>query len=168
MRMNRRKRRVGLTLLELMIVLVILVGLIALVGPRLLGSQAKADIKATKTQIGNLESALKLYAVDMRTFPSSEDGLKALLTRPTDEKKARKWDGPYLDDEIIPGDSWDNDFVYEYPPTKGTRDFPNISSMGPDGEPNTEDDIVNWRGSGEDGEEGDVDGDSLDAGGSGE
>jgi general secretion pathway protein G len=155
MKRNHGRHRAGLTLLELMIVLVILVGLIALVGPRLLGSQAKADIKATKTQIGNLESALKLYAVDMRTFPGTEDGLQVLLKPPADEKKARKWDGPYLDDEIIPGDSWDSDFVYEYPPTKGTRDFPNIFSSGPDGEPNTDDDITNWRESTEEGDAGD-------------
>lgn len=145
MQRSHRIRRSGLTLLELMIVLVILVVLISLVGPRLLGTQAKADIKATKTQIGNLESALKLYAVDMRTFPNSEEGLQALLTPPVDEKKSRKWEGPYLDDEIIPGDTWDNEFVYEYPPSQGVRDFPNISSPGPDGESNSEDDIVNWR-----------------------
>ena len=141
----RKRQRAGLTLLELMIVLVILVGLIALVGPRLLGTQAKADVKNTKTQIGNLESALKLYAVDMRGFPNTEDGLKALLEPPADEKKSRAWQGPYLDDEIIPGDAWENQFLYEYPPTKGKRDFPNIASPGPDGELNTEDDINNWR-----------------------
>ncbi|MDP6060502.1 MAG: type II secretion system major pseudopilin GspG [Pirellulaceae bacterium] len=154
MKRIHKRRRTGLTLLELMIVLVILVGLIALVGPRLLGTQAKADVKNTKTQIGNLESALKLYAVDMRTFPNSEDGLKALLQSPTDEKKARKWEGPYLDDEIIPGDAWDNEFIYEYPPAKGKRDFPNVASPGPDGELNTEDDIINWRS-----DEGDSEGD---------
>ena len=73
MTMNRsrsNRRRQAFTLLELMIVLVILVLLFAMVGPRLLGSQKKADIKAAKTQIGNLEAALELYAVDMRTFPS--------------------------------------------------------------------------------------------------
>ena len=145
--MNRKHHHRGLTLLELMIVLVILVGLIAMVGPRLLGTQAKADIKTTKTQIANLEAALKMYKVDMRTFPSTEDGLLALLKAPADENKARKWDGPYLDDEIIPGDSWDNAFVYEYLPPQppATRDFPRLSSLGPDGLPNTEDDIVNWR-----------------------
>ncbi len=145
MQCKLQPRRSGFTLLELMIVLVILVMIFAIVGPRLLGTQKKADIKGTKTQIGNLESALKLYAVDVRTFPSSEDGLIALLRRPTDEKKARRWDGPYLDDEVVPGDAWDNTFIYEYPPSKGSRDFPNISSPGPDGEPNTEDDIINWR-----------------------
>ena len=103
--MNRRReirRRQAFTLLELMIVLVILVLLFAMVGPRLLGSQKKADIKAAKTQIGNLEAALELYAVDLRTFPSTEDGLQAMLEKPSDERAAAKWDGPYLDDDVLP------------------------------------------------------------------
>ena len=140
-----RYDRHGLTLIELMIVLIILVMLFAIAGPRLLGTQKKADVKGTKAQIGNLEAALKLYAVDMRTFPSTEDGLAALIKPPADEAKARKWDGPYLDDEVVPADAWGNAFLYEYPPAKGGRDFPNISSVGEDGEPDTEDDIVNWR-----------------------
>lgn len=138
--------RNGLTLIELMIVLIILVMLFAIAGPRLLGTQKKADVKGTKTQIGNLESALKMYAVEMRTFPSTEDGLAGLIKAPSDEAKARKWDGPYLDDEVIPADAWGNAFFYEYPPSKGTRDFPNIGSAGEDGEMDTDDDIVNWRG----------------------
>jgi general secretion pathway protein G len=154
MKRQHNSRRRGFTLLELMIVLVILVLLFAMVGPRLLGSQKKADIKATQTQIGNLETALELYAVDMRTFPSSEDGLGALLSPPSDERKAQKWQGPYLDDDVIPLDPWDNPYEYEYPPTHNSRDFPDIWSVGPDGEPDTDDDIVNWRKGSGDGEEG--------------
>jgi general secretion pathway protein G len=150
-RARNNRRRQAFTLLELMIVLVILVLLFAMVGPRLLGSQKKADIKAAKTQIGNLESALELYAVDMRTFPSSEDGLQALIEPPSDERAAAKWEGPYLDDDVLPVDPWDNPFEYEYPPTNNTRDFPDIWSLGPDGEADTDDDIGNWRGAGGEG-----------------
>jgi general secretion pathway protein G len=135
-----------------MIVLVILVLLFAMVGPRLLGSQKKADIKAARVQIENLEQALELYAVDMRTFPTTEDGLKGLLEAPSDEVKARKWDGPYLDDDVLPIDPWDNPFEYEYPSENQQRDFPAIWSRGPDGELDTDDDIVNWRQASEDGE----------------
>jgi len=136
-----------------MIVLVILVLLFAMVGPRLLGTQRKADVKAATTQIGNLESALELYAVDMRTFPSTEDGLQALVARPSDERAAQKWDGPYLDDTVPPLDPWDNPYGYEYPPSNNGRDFPDIWSAGPDGESGTDDDIANWRaGSGEGGQ----------------
>jgi general secretion pathway protein G len=150
-----RQRRSGLTLLELMIVLIILVMLFAIAGPRLLGQQKKADIRLTTAQIGNFESALKNYYMDMRSYPSTEEGLVALISRPTDENKARKWDPEgYLDDEAIPADAWDNAYIYEYPPSQGSRDFPNISSAGPDGQPNTEDDIVNWRGGASDGASG--------------
>ena len=123
-RSRSNRRRDAFTLLELMIVLVILVLLFAMVGPRLLGSQKKADIKAAKTQIGNLESALELYAVDVRTFPSSEDGLQALIEPPSDERAAAKWDGPYLDDNVLPRDPWDNDYEYEYPPTNNAGTSP--------------------------------------------
>jgi general secretion pathway protein G len=145
MMVKKVTKRRGFTLIELMIVLIILVMLFAIAGPRLLGTQKKADIKGTKAQVGNLEASLKLYSVDMRTFPSTEDGLAALIQPPADEAKARKWDGPYLDDEVVPADAWGNAFVYEYPPTNGGRDFPNISSVGLDGESDTEDDIINWR-----------------------
>jgi len=145
LRTGRTSRHRGFTLLELMIVLVILVVLIGMVGPRLLGSQKKADLKMARAQIGNLESALELYAVDVRSFPRSEQGLTVLLEPPTEDATSRKWDGPYLDDEIVPVDPWDNAYLYEYPPANGKRDYPNIWSAGPDGEADTDDDIVNWR-----------------------
>lgn len=139
--------RSGLTLLELMIVLIILVMLFAIAGPRLLGTQKKADIRLTQTQIGNFESALKMYYADMKSYPSTEEGLNALIQPPADENKARKWDSEgYLDDEVIPADPWDNAYIYEYVGSQqGGRDFPRIRSAGPDGQPNTDDDIINWR-----------------------
>lgn len=157
--MTRRPRRGAFTLLELMIVLVILVLLFAMVGPRLLGTQKKADIKTAKIQIGNLKAALEQYFLDMRGFPSSDDGLAALLQAPSDEGQAAKWDGPYLDDDVLPVDPWGNPYQYAYPPEHNTRDFPDIWSAGPDGEADTDDDITNWHaGSGEEGTSGDTSG----------
>ena len=144
--MTNRRRRAGFTLVELMVVLAILVVLVAMVGPRLLSQQGKADIKATVQQVSNLEVSLKLYAVENRSYPTTEEGLQALLESPTDEKRARNWDGPYLDDDALPLDPWGNEFQYEYPPTEGKRDVPNIWSLGPDGEENTDDEIRNWKG----------------------
>lgn len=140
-----KSRRHGFTILELLIVLVILLGILAIVGPRLLGSQKKADIKIAKAQISNLESALKEYAADMKGFPKTEDGLKALLKKPSDEKKAKRWDGPYLDETDLPADPWDNNFIYQYEASKDGIDRPVIISKGPDGEENTEDDIYNYK-----------------------
>lgn len=147
--MNRRnRRRYAFTLLELMIVLVILVLLLAMVGPRLLGTQKKAYIKNTKAQIGIFKTSLDTYAAEVGHYPSSEDGLQALLDPPSDERAAQKWEGPYLDTDVLPLDPWDNDYQYEYPPTNNRRDFPDIWSYGPDGEDGTDDDITNWTGGG--------------------
>ena len=148
--MRSHRQRAGLTLLELMIVLIILVMLFAIAGPRILGSQKKADIKLAKIQIGNFDSALKMYYADMKSFPSTEEGLQALVKAPADEAKACRWDSEgYYDDEVIPVDPWGNAYIYEYlGAVDGARDAPRIRCAGPDGQPNTDDDIINWRESG--------------------
>jgi len=150
---RQRSKRSGFTLLELMIVLIILVGLIAMVGPRLLGSQKKADIRTAEVQIGNLASALKMYVVDMKVYPATEDGLEALLKAPDDERLARKWAGPYIDGKL-PADPWGNDFEYEFDVAESgsettQADFPRILSAGPDGQSGTGDDIANRPADGE-------------------
>ncbi len=151
---QRRPARSGLTLLELMIVLIILVGLMAIVGPRLLGTQKKADIRTAQAQIGNLSSALKMYVVDMKTFPPTEEGLEVMLNPPEDERLARKWAGPYIDGNELPLDPWGNEFEYEYAVSEGSGsqgqvDFPRIVSPGPDGQLGTDDDIANRSAEGE-------------------
>lgn len=138
-------KRTGMSLLEILIVLSIMAVLIAIIAPRILGSQKKADIKATKLQLDGIEQALKMYAADNRTFPQTEEGLDALLEAPSDEKRSKNWAGPYFDGEELPRDPWANEFHYEYPPSHGKRDFPDVWSSGPDGEENTPDDIINWK-----------------------
>ena len=145
--------RRGFTLTELLIVMAILVLLVSLVGPRILGSKAKADINSVHTQIGMFQTALERYAIDVSRFPSTEEGLQALAEQPVDERIAKKWDGSYLKQSKLPTDPWDNEYQYEYPPTHGQDDLPDIWSFGPDGEENTEDDIVSWSKS-DDGSEG--------------
>ena len=143
--MNTSDTRKGFTLVELLVVLVILVLLFGLVGPRILGAQQKADIKTTRIAIGNLESTLKLFAVDNHAYPTTEEGLQSLLEAPADENRSRDWDGPYLDAEDLPIDPWGNSYRYVYPPANGKRDFPNVWSPGKDGQDNTDDDVVNWK-----------------------
>ncbi len=177
-RYTARAVRRGFTLTELLIVMAILVLLVSLIGPRLLGSKQKADISAVRTQIGMLKSALERYAVDMNRFPSSEEGLAALISRPGDQSASgssddtgeslppdtgavsdsgmessggQAWDGPYLKAESLPRDPWGNPYVYEYPPTHNRMNEPDICSWGPDGQENTADDIVSWTGNGADG-----------------
>jgi general secretion pathway protein G len=158
--MKRRARRQGFTLMEMLVVLAILVLLVAMVAPRILGTQKKADINAAKTQVGLLKSSLERYALDMKNFPTTEEGLQALLEAPAEEGSegaeggATNWDGPYLNSTELPRDPWGNDYQYEYPPTHGTGDYPDIWSYGPDKEDGTEDDIVSWGKSQEEGESG--------------
>ena len=171
--------RRGFTLTELLIVMAILVLLVSLVGPRLLGSKAKADINSVKTQIGMFQSSLERYAIDMNRFPSSEQGLAALISAPAadggegnsaggedieleddDEGGAggggSSWDGPYVKTETLPKDPWGNGYRYEYPATHNKIDVPDIWSFGPDGQENTDDDVVSWTGDGTSGDGGDL------------
>ena len=156
MNSSRRSQRRGFTLVEMLVVLAILVLLISMVGPRILGSKQKADISAAKSQIGMLNAALEHYVVDMRDYPDTEVGLIALVEDPSEEdsEKKSKWDGPYLKKSSVPKDPWGNDYQYEFPGTHTTskRKQPEIWSWGPDGQDNTEDDIVSWEGEKKEGE----------------
>lgn len=147
---QRRLRRGGFTLMEMLVVLGIIVLLVAIVTPRMLGQQKKADIKAAQTQIKMLQKALQLYSLDMKEFPTTEQGLAALVSCPADvsEAAAARWDGPYTEGGEIPKDPWGNDYQYQYPPVNGTSGYPDIWSYGPDGIDGTEDDICSWTGSG--------------------
>ena len=138
--MYRRAR--GFTLIELMLVVIIISALVAMVAPRLAGrseearrSIAEADIK------GNLTLALKLYEVDNGRYPSTEQGLQALLEKPASPPAPKNWKGPYLEQE--PLDPWKKPYGYRYPGTHPPRDY-DLFSLGPDGT-ESEDDIVNWK-----------------------
>jgi general secretion pathway protein G len=139
-----RFARRAFTLMEVLVVLAILAALAAMVLPRILGAQKKADLDNAKIQIHNFRAALDRYALSCKTYPTAEQGMAALLTRPEGLDESAQWDGPYLDAEELPKDPWGHDFNYAYPPTHGTIDRPDIWSNGPDGESDTEDDIVSW------------------------
>jgi general secretion pathway protein G len=160
---NRRQPR-GFTLMEMLVVLGILAMLLALVVPRILGTSAKADKSIAQSQIKILMDCLKRYRYDMKEFPSTEQGLKALIEKPSDlsDDKADRWDGPYTDSKEVPKDPWGHEYQYEYPPTHGSSDSsgssttgdstkanpnddPEVWSYGPDGEDGTEDDITSWK-----------------------
>ena len=150
---TRRVKPRGFTLVEMLIVLAILVGLAALVVPRLLGTQKKADINSTRAQIGMLRGCLNQYHLDMKRFPSTDEGLTALIQESsmgtddvmgTGTTATSNWGGPYTETGELPRDPWGGEFHYEHPPTHGKADFPDIWSSGPDGEDGTEDDICSW------------------------
>ncbi len=130
--------RQGFTLVEMLLVLVILGVLAAIVYPKVAGRGEQARETSTRTQIASFKTALDAFEVDNGYYPKGRNGLQDLVAKPRD---ATNWRGPYLDN--IPKDPWGNDYIYDCPGKHNTSY--DISSMGPDGRANTEDDIMNWQ-----------------------
>src|SRR6185503_3016036 len=105
----------GFTLLELLVVMVIIGLLAAYVGPKYFGQIGKSEVKAAKAQIDALQKALDQYRLDVGHYPSTEQGLAVLNTKPADEPK---WAGPYLA-KAVPKDPWGNDYQYRSPGDHG-------------------------------------------------
>jgi general secretion pathway protein G len=139
-RPHRLHRRRGFTLLELLVVMVIIGLLAGYVGPKLFGQIGKSEVKAAKAQIDALQKSLDQYRLDVGRYPSTEQGLAALVTKPADEAK---WAGPYLS-KTVPKDPWGHDYQYRSPGEHGEYD---VLSFGRDGRPGGEGedaDIVSW------------------------
>jgi len=142
-RMKRNER--GFTLIELMVVIVILGILAGLIIPRIMGRPDEARRAKARMQIESIDTALKLYRLDSGNYPTTEQGLQALVEQPAVGPPARNWrQGGYLERGKVPKDPWDNDFVYISPGAHGDFD---LSSLGADGEPGGEGknkDINSW------------------------
>ena len=123
--LRRSKTMKGFTLVELLVVLAILGMLAALVGPQVLNQLGGAKSKSAAIQISDLEQALELYKLDVGKFPSSEQGLNALVRQPSG---ATGWNGPYLKKGELPDDPWGNPYEYRY-----SGGMPEIVSYGADG-----------------------------------
>jgi general secretion pathway protein G len=136
-----RSGRRGFTFLEIMLVVMIIGLLAAVVGPRIVGQGDKARQKTTALAINGLSQALRLYEQDTGGFPTTQQGLQALLKRPSDVAEDQ-WDGPYLESDAIPKDGWSREFKYRCPPEKGT--YFDLYSLGLDKVENTADDVTNW------------------------
>ncbi len=139
------KAAYGFTLIELLVVILILGLLAGIVGPRLFGHTDEAKITKARVQIENLGTALKMYKLDNGVFPSTEQGLEALVGMPQGGDAPRKWrKGGYLEKGQVPKDPWGNDYLYLCPGVHGDFD---ITSYGADGAPGGEEinkDINNW------------------------
>ncbi|MCG9720280.1 type II secretion system major pseudopilin GspG [Shewanella sp. Isolate7] len=138
--MQARNKQKGFTLLEVMVVIVILGILASMVVPNLMGNKDKADIQKAVSDIVALENALDMYRLDNSVYPTTEQGLEALVEKPTISPEPRNYraDG-YV--KRLPQDPWRNDYLLLSPGEQGKID---IFSAGPDGQPGTEDDIGNW------------------------
>ena len=134
------RRALGFTLLELLVVMVIIGLLAGYVGPKYFSQIGKSEVKAARAQIDALEKALDQYRLDVGHYPSSEQGLAALMKQPAGEAR---WQGPYLKKEV-PADPWGTAYQYRAPGEHGEFD---LFSFGKDGKAGGEGemaDITNW------------------------
>jgi general secretion pathway protein G len=126
--MQCRRKTSGFTLLELLVVMVIIGLLVGYVAPMYFKQVGKSEVKVARAQIESFGKALDQYRLDTGHYPTTEQGLQALVVKPADEPK---WDGPYLK-KGIPQDPWGNAYTYKRPGVKGEYD---IVSFGKDGVP---------------------------------
>ncbi len=137
-----RQAQVGFTLIELMVVLVIIGVLAALIVPNVLDRADDARVTAARTDVNNLVQALKLYKLDNQRYPTAQQGLQALLTRPQTNPVPPNWK-PYL--EKLPNDPWGRQYQYLNPGIKGEID---VMSFGADGQAGGEGknaDVGSWQ-----------------------
>jgi general secretion pathway protein G len=124
------RRRLGFTLLEMLVVLVIIGLLVGLVGPRLFTKVDQSKVTAAQTQVKLLRGALENLRLDIGRLPTAEEGLGLLVKQPADPTLAARWRGPYLDD-VVPLDPWGNAYRYSTPGA-GLQPFA-LYSLGSDG-----------------------------------
>jgi general secretion pathway protein G len=124
-----RRRGAGFTLLELLVVIVIIGLLAAYVGPKYFSQLGKSEVTITKAQIEAFEKSLDTYRLDVGRYPTTEEGLAALMAAPA--SATAKWNGPYLK-KGIPQDPWGHAYIYRSPGSKGEYE---IVSTGKDGQP---------------------------------
>ena len=134
------RNRSGFTLIELLVVMIIIGLLAALVGPRFIRQEEKAKIKAAKAQIELLSTALDTFRLDVGRYPSSEEGLDALVRKPG---SVDKWDGPYLKKDM-PLDPWSKAYVYKSPGDHGAFDLLSYGADGVAGGDGDNKDVTSW------------------------
>lgn len=139
--MKIQKHLRGFTLIELLVVLIILGLLSGLVGPRVMKHFGESKVKTAKLQIEELAAALDMYKLDTDTYPTSQQGLQALVQEPSN---AAGWNGPYLRKNFVPQDPWNRDYHYKYPGENGEFDIYSFGADNAQGGEKDNRDIVSW------------------------
>jgi general secretion pathway protein G len=135
-----RAARSGFTLIELLLVLVILSVLAAVVVPKFARRAQQSKITGARTEIAHLGLSLDMFEIDIGRYPTTEEGLGALIEEPSG---VTGWNGPYVSGNDVPTDPWENQYVYRCP-GQHNQDSYDIYSKGPDGQDGGGDDIDNW------------------------
>ncbi|ACK49882.1 general secretion pathway protein G [Methylocella silvestris BL2] len=126
--LSRRAGEAGFTLVEILVVITIIGLIMGLVGPRVLNYLSESKVKAATIQIESLSSSLDLYFLDMGRYPTTAQGLTALVQRPGG---ATSWNGPYIKGNNVPLDPWSHAYIYRSPAERGPFE---ITSLGSDGQ----------------------------------
>jgi len=136
-------RNKGFTLIEIMVVMVILGLLVAIVAPNIMGRSDQAKVTVAETQLSNIANALDLYRLDNSHYPSTQQGLEALVRRPSGSPEPRNWNADgYL--KSVPEDPWGNEYQYVSPGTEGPYDLYSFGSDGQEGGEGDAADISVW------------------------
>jgi general secretion pathway protein G len=145
MKSLRPSRTRGFTLIEIMVVITILGILAALIVPRVVGRTDDARIAAARQDIASVMQALKLYRLDNGRYPTTEQGLQALITKPSTEPVPMNWkQGGYLERSSVPRDPWGQPYQYLNPGLRGEIDVFSFGADGQSGGQNTDADIGSW------------------------
>lgn len=137
---DRRRGQRGFSLIELIVVLVILGLLATIVGPQVISRLGKGKRDIAKVQIKDLENALSLFRFDVGRFPTSGEGLEALIN----DSGIENWDGPYLSKNKLPKDPWGRDYEYRCPGQNGDYDLWSFAADGREGGEADDEDVVSW------------------------
>jgi len=131
----------GFTLVEMLVVITIIALIMSLVGPRVLNYLSESKVKAARIQIESLSAALDLYFLDAGHYPTSSEGLTALVQRPG---SSPFWSGPYLKGDSVPNDPWGHPYVYHSPSDHGPYEIVSYGADGQEGGVGAAADITSW------------------------
>jgi general secretion pathway protein G len=131
----------GFTLIEMLVVITIIALIMSLVGPRVLNYLTDSKIKAAAIQIKSLENTLDLFSLDAGRYPTTSEGMRALIERPGG---AVAWNGPYLKSDAVPNDPWGHPYIYRSPGQHGVYDIMSYGADGQEGGTGADADITSW------------------------